>query len=119
MCLCCTSTMELGIDVGELDVVMQLNSPSTVASFRQRMGRTGRREGTISHYEFCVDEEFYLINAIAIVELAREKWVESALIPSAAYTVLFQQIFSMIQQKFGLRHSYLKEIVENQIHSEI
>ncbi len=112
MCLCCTSTMELGIDVGELDVVMQLNSPSTVASFRQRMGRTGRREGTISHYEFCVDEEFYLINAIAIVELAREKWVESALIPSAAYTVLFQQIFSMIQQKFGLRHSYLKEIVE-------
>ena len=112
MCLCCTSTMELGIDVGELDVVMQLNSPSTVASFRQRMGRTGRRKGTMSHYEFCVDDGYHLINAIAIVELARQKWVESAPIPLAAYTVLFQQIFSMIQQKFGLRYSYLKEIVE-------
>ena len=112
MCLCCTSTMELGIDVGELDIVMQLNSPSTVASFRQRMGRTGRRPGTISHYEFCVNEEFFLINAIAIVELARRKWIEPALTPLAAYTVLFQQLFSMIQQKFGLKCSYLKEIVE-------
>lgn len=112
MCLCCTSTMELGIDVGELDVVLQLNSPSTVASFRQRMGRTGRRQGTISHYEFCVDEEFSLINAIAIVELGRKKWIESAPTPSSAYTVLFQQLFSMIQQKFGLKYSYLKEIVK-------
>ncbi|SHD77390.1 DEAD/DEAH box helicase [Schnuerera ultunensis] len=112
MCLCCTSTMELGIDVGELDVVMQLNSPSTVASFRQRMGRTGRRQGTISHYEFCVSQEFFLINAIAIVELARQKWIESTPTPLAAYTVLFQQLFSMIQQKFGLKHPYLKGIVE-------
>ena len=112
MCLCCTSTMELGIDVGELDVVMQLNSPSTVASFRQRMGRTGRRQGTVSHYEFCVNEEFFLTNAIAIVELARQKWIESAQTPLSAYTVLFQQLFSMIQQKFGLKLSYLKEIME-------
>lgn len=112
MCLCCTSTMELGIDVGELDVVMQLNSPSTVASFRQRMGRTGRRQGTISHYEFCVSQEFFLINAIAIVELARQKWIESTPTPLAAYTVLFQQLFSMIQQIFGLSQPYLKEIVE-------
>lgn len=112
MCLCCTSTMELGIDVGELDVVMQLNSPSTVASFRQRMGRTGRRSGTVSHYEFCVNEEFFLINSIAIVELARQRWIEPAPTPLSAYTVLFQQLFSMIQQKFGLKQSYLIEIVE-------
>ena len=112
MCLCCTSTMELGIDVGELDVVMQLNSPLTVASFRQRMGRTGRRSGTVSHYEFCVNEEFFLINAIAIVELARQKWIEPTVTPLSAYTVLFQQLFSMIQQKFGLKQSYLKEIIK-------
>jgi ATP-dependent Lhr-like helicase len=43
--------------LGELDIVMQLNCPSTVASFRRKgMGRTGRRQGTISHYEFCVEE---------------------------------------------------------------
>lgn len=112
MVLCCTSTMELGIDVGELDIVMQLNCPSTVASFRQRMGRTGRRQGTISHYEFCVENEFALINAIAIVELARRKWIESANTSLASYTVLFQQLFSMIEQKYGLKENYLKSIVE-------
>lgn len=112
MVLCCTSTMELGIDVGELDIVMQLNCPSTVASFRQRMGRTGRRQGTISHYEFCVENEFALINAISIVELARRKWIESAHTPLAAYTVLFQQLFSMIQQKYGLKEDYLKGILQ-------
>lgn len=112
MCLCCTSTMELGIDVGALDVVLQLNSPSTVASFRQRMGRTGRRQGTISHYEFCVNEDISLVNAIAIVELAKKKWIESAPTPLSAYTVLFQQLFSMIQQKFGLKYPYLLDIVE-------
>ena len=113
MCLCCTSTMELGIDVGELDVVMQLGCPSTVASFKQRMGRTGRRQGTISHYEFCVSKEYELINAIAIVELARRKWIESANTTYDAYTVLFQQIYSMIEQKYGLKYEYLMEIINN------
>lgn len=113
MCLCCTSTMELGIDVGELDVVMQLGCPSTVASFKQRMGRTGRRQGTISHYEFCVSKGYELINAIAIVELARRKWIESANTAYEAYTVLFQQIYSMIEQKYGLKYEYLYELLKN------
>lgn len=113
MCLCCTSTMELGIDVGELDVVMQLGCPSTVASFKQRMGRTGRRQGTISHYEFCISKEYELINAIAIVELARRKWIESANTSYDSYTVLFQQIYSMIEQKYGLRYEYLIELTKN------
>src|SRR5664280_3191805 len=41
-----TSTLELGIDVGDLDRVIQLDAPGTVASFLQRLGRTGRRAGT-------------------------------------------------------------------------
>src|SRR5439155_26681716 len=40
-----TSTLELGIDVGDLDRVIQINAPPSVASFLQRLGRTGRRPG--------------------------------------------------------------------------
>ncbi|GAB3942640.1 hypothetical protein GCM10027614_30030 [Micromonospora vulcania] len=40
-----TSTLELGIDVGDLDRVIQIDAPATVASFLQRLGRTGRRPG--------------------------------------------------------------------------
>lgn len=113
MCMCCTSTMELGIDVGDLDLILQYNSPSTVASFRQRMGRTGRRPGTQSHYEFCTSNEFALLNSIAIVELAREKWVESAQIQTKAYNVLLQQILSLINQKFGVLRKNIKELVSS------
>lgn len=42
-CIVCTSTLELGIDVGDLDRVLQAEAPDTVSSFLQRMGRTGRR----------------------------------------------------------------------------
>ncbi len=41
-----TSALELGIDVGDLDHVLQIDAPATVASFLQRLGRTGRRAGT-------------------------------------------------------------------------
>ena len=44
-CIVCTSTLELGIDVGDLDRVLQAEAPDTVSSFLQRMGRTGRRPG--------------------------------------------------------------------------
>lgn len=113
MVLCCTSTMELGIDVGELDTVMQLGCPSTVASFRQRMGRTGRREGTSSHYEFCVENKVDLIKSIAIVELARKKWIESINICTNSYTTLFQQIICLIQQKFGIKESDFISLVKS------
>ena len=47
-----TSTLELGIDIGEIDLVLQLDPGPTVASLRQRLGRAGRRHGNIAR--FCM-----------------------------------------------------------------
>ena len=54
-CIVCTSTLELGIDVGDLDLVFQANAPTTVSSFLQRMGRTGRRSGTTANTTFLCE----------------------------------------------------------------
>src|SRR5690606_10262420 len=61
-----TSTLELGIDVGDLDRVIQVDAPSTVASFLQRLGRTGRRPGTQRNCLFLATDEDTLLRAAAL-----------------------------------------------------
>jgi ATP-dependent Lhr-like helicase len=64
-----TSTLELGIDVGNLDRVIQIDSPTTVASFLQRIGRTGRRPGTRRNCLFLATSEDALLQAAALIQL--------------------------------------------------
>jgi ATP-dependent helicase Lhr and Lhr-like helicase len=99
-CIVCTSTLELGIDVGDLDAIFQHQVPRTVSSFLQRMGRTGRREGQISNATFFVDNSDSLLQAIALVELARKCWVEPVEIIDRNWAVFVQQILAMTLQ-FG------------------
>lgn len=99
-CIVCTSTLELGIDFGDLDAIFQHQVPRTVSSFLQRMGRTGRRAGQISNTTFFVDNSDSLLHAIALVELARKRWVEPVEIIDRNWAVLVQQILAMTMQ-FG------------------
>jgi ATP-dependent Lhr-like helicase len=99
-CIVATSTLELGIDVGDLDQVFQANAPSTVSSFLQRMGRTGRRAGQTANTWFLCEEEEAVIQAIALVELAREGWVESVPVLRRCWPVLIHQLFGLTLQ-FG------------------
>ena len=64
-----TSSLELGIDVGDLDRVIQIDAPATVSSFLQRMGRTGRREGTTSNCLFLATSDEGLLRAAALLDL--------------------------------------------------
>ncbi|MCU0671533.1 MAG: DEAD/DEAH box helicase [Myxococcota bacterium] len=107
----CTSTMELGIDVGDLDLVMQLGAPSTVASLLQRMGRTGRRPGTRSNYRFfCVGDET-LLQALALVRLMSRGWVEDVEPIAEAAHILAHQILALSLQEGGVsRHRVLQHI---------
>lgn len=95
-CIVCTSTLELGIDVGDLDRVLQANAPSTVSSFLQRMGRTGRRTGQASNTTFLCEEPYAVLQAVALVELARSGWVEDVRVPNRCWPVLVHQTFVMV-----------------------
>jgi ATP-dependent Lhr-like helicase len=110
-CIVCTSTMELGIDVGDLDLVMQLDAPATVSSFMQRLGRTGRRPGTKPHIAFLAGEEMALVRAIALVNLARQGWIEPVEPSRRAYHVLVHQILAQALQFHGVRRDRLWEVV--------
>jgi len=99
-CIVCTSTLELGIDVGDLDLVFQANAPSTVSSFLQRLGRTGRRSGQRANTTFFCENVETVLQAIAIVELARSGWVESVPIQNRAWAVLVHQLLALTLQ-FG------------------
>jgi len=104
----CTSTMELGIDVGDLDHVIQVDAPSTVASFLQRMGRTGRRAGTRANCTFfCLTPES-LLQSVALLRLAESGWVEDVRPASQAIHVLAHQVMALILQEGGIsRHRLL------------
>ncbi|MFQ5855839.1 MAG: DEAD/DEAH box helicase [Anaerolineae bacterium] len=111
-CIVCTSTMELGIDVGDLDLVMQLDAPATVSSFMQRMGRTGRRSGTQPHIAFLAGEDMALVRAIALVNLARQGWIEPVEPDRRAYHVLVHQILAQALQFYGVRQEQLWAVAQ-------
>lgn len=106
--LVCTSTMELGIDVGDLDQVIQVDAPSSVASFLQRIGRTGRRPGRPQNCSFfCLSPES-LLQAVALLRLAERGSVEDVRPASHAMHILAHQIMALLLQEEGIsRHRLL------------
>lgn len=101
-CIVCTSTLELGIDVGDLDHVLQAEAPETVGSFLQRMGRTGRRPGQAANTTFFCETTDGVFQAIALIELARSGWVESVGINDRCWPVLIHQLLAMALATDGL-----------------
>jgi ATP-dependent Lhr-like helicase len=91
-----TSTLELGIDVGDLDRVIQIDSPSTVGSFLQRMGRSGRRAGGRRNCLFLATSDNALLSALGIVNLWLQGWVEAVEPPPEPWNVVAQQALLMV-----------------------
>jgi len=91
-CIICTSTLELGIDIGDLDVVVQVGPPDSVSSFLQRMGRSGRR-GQAAYMAWVLKDSCELLCSCAIIECAMDREVENLQPPEKPYNVLLQQLF--------------------------
>lgn len=97
-----TSTLELGIDVGDLDRVIQIDAPGTVASFLQRIGRTGRRAGTTRNCLFLITKEEAFLPAAALLQLWGEGFVEPTEPPALPLHLFAQQIMGLALQESGM-----------------
>ena len=96
-----TSALELGIDIGDLDRVLQVDAPSKVASFLQRMGRTGRRPGARANCLFLATTDQALLQAAAVVRLRAEGFVEPVRPVVRAAHLLAHQIMALSVQEEG------------------
>ncbi len=105
--VCATNTLELGIDIGKIDRVVSVGATSSVSSFLQRLGRSGRRDNISEMLSvFCRDEnkvsekelpDFSLVQAIAILELyKREKFVERVEHTRLPYSLLCHQTLAIL-----------------------
>ncbi len=114
--LVCTTTLEMGIDVGAVLSIAQVGAPFSVASMRQRIGRSGRRAGdpaiarfyvTVPDAEFDLDPQdaLYpeLVQMTAILKLLLEGWCEPPIIHKLHLSTLIQQLLSLIAQQGGIR----------------
>ncbi|MFE9965427.1 DEAD/DEAH box helicase [Streptomyces sp. NPDC005525] len=97
-----TSTLELGIDVGDLDRVIQIDSPGSVASFLQRIGRTGRRAGSSRNCLFLATHKDSLLQAAGLLLLWGRGWVEPVVPPPEPRHLVAQQLLSVTLQEHKL-----------------
>ncbi|MFJ4689795.1 DEAD/DEAH box helicase [Streptomyces sp. NPDC088766] len=104
-----TSTLELGIDVGDLDRVIQLDAPATVASFLQRLGRTGRRVGTRRNCLFLALTDEELLSAAALLLAWSRGWVEPVTPPPEPRHLVAQQLLALCLQEHRVGENLWQE----------
>lgn len=121
---CATVTLELGIDIGRLERIVQLDAPTTVSSLLQRLGRSGRR-GAPPEMMMVFREEnplpntplpqlmpWGLLRAIAIVQLyLEERFIEPPNVKKLPFSLLFQQTLSTLAASGELTAKRLAEKV--------
>ncbi|WP_231886406.1 MULTISPECIES: helicase-related protein [unclassified Sulfitobacter] len=120
----CTSTLELGIDIGDVTCVAQIGAPFSVAALRQRLGRSGRREGQpavlrqyVVETQLTPESSFVdrlrlgLIRSIAMIDLLLKGWCEPPRPQALHLSTLVHQILSVIAQRGGASASVVYSIL--------
>ena len=97
-----TSTLELGIDIGDLDRVIQIDAPPTVAAFLQRLGRTGRRPDTARQALVLATGDEALLRAAAVLLRWADGYVEPIIPPAAPLHLVAQQLLALSLQESGI-----------------
>lgn len=114
----CTTTLELGIDIGSIASIAQIGPPPSVASLRQRLGRSGRREGEPAILRaYCVEPSLTaksclsdrlhesLVQTVAMIQLLLAGWFEPPRVGGLHASTLVQQLLSTIAERGGITAS--------------
>jgi ATP-dependent helicase Lhr and Lhr-like helicase len=95
-CLVATSSLELGIDMGAVDLVIQIESPKSVARGLQRIGRAGHGVDEVSRGRIFPKFRGDLLECAVVARRMREGLIESTVVPRNALDVLAQQIVAIV-----------------------
>lgn len=106
-----TLTLEMGIDIGRLERIVQVDAPNSVSSFLQRLGRSGRRGNPSEMWFVCREEKpsglpilprripWKLMQAIAVIQLyVEERWIEQPRTMKYPWSILYHQTMASIAE---------------------
>jgi ATP-dependent Lhr-like helicase len=112
-CISCTSTLELGIDIGTVDKIVQIDSTHSVSSLVQRIGRSGRRDGERSIVNIYATDKWSLLQSLACWLLYKSGFLEPIKTVEKPYDILFHQLLSIVKQLSGCSKKDLIERLKN------
>lgn len=98
-CLVATGSLELGIDIGDIDLVVQLGSPRSIAAFLQRVGRSGHAVGAIPKGRIFPLSRDELVETTALLHAANNNQLDRVIIPEQPLDVLAQQIVAEVSNR--------------------
>ncbi len=119
-CISCTSTLELGIDIGSVDEVVQIDATHSIASLIQRVGRSGRMDGESSNLFLYATNQWSLLQSIACWLLYKEGFIEPPEKNEKPYDILVHQALSITKGHSGiLLTELIKQLKENSAFNSI
>lgn len=118
--IACTSTLELGIDIGSVDEVVQIDATHSIASLIQRIGRSGRKDGMKSKLFLYATEPWSLLQSLACWLLYKEEFIEPPANSDLSYDILLHQALSIVKGGSGIAKNDLQsQLLHNFAFSEI
>ncbi|MGC8564493.1 MAG: ATP-dependent helicase [Fervidicoccaceae archaeon] len=102
-----STSLEMGIDIGYIDLVLLLSSPKSVSRLLQRVGRAGHRLSDVSKGRIVVVDRDDLVECTVLAEAAKQRKIDKASIPMKPLDVLAQQIVAMsLESKWNVEDAY-------------